>query len=53
MHAHFPGKRAGQSPIEIRWKLSLLTEVATIFGQLARCESLGLGGKVNIVPFLL
>lgn len=53
MHAHFPGKQVGQSPIEIRWKLSLLTEAATIFGELTRCESPGLGGKVNIVPFLL
>lgn len=53
MHAHLPGKRVGQSTTEIRWKLSLLTAEATVFGELTRCESLGLGGKVNIVPFLL
>lgn len=51
MYSHFPGKRAGQRTIEIRWKLSLSTVAATIFGQLTRCESPGYGGEVNVVLF--
>lgn len=53
MHAHFPGKWVGQSTAEIKWKLPLLKAAATISGGLARCESEGHGGKVDIVPFLL